>query len=75
YMRKNKKEERVQELFWKLLTGHISTEDEIRAHLAAMQITAAPQFAVVVFRFAADLTAEMERQISYLLQTTQQLPL
>ncbi|ARA98207.1 PucR family transcriptional regulator [Geobacillus thermodenitrificans] len=75
YMRKNKKEERVQELFWKLLTSHIATEDEIRAHLAAVQITAAPQFAVVVFRFAADLTTEMERQISYLLQTTQQLPL
>ncbi|MGP3560050.1 PucR family transcriptional regulator [Geobacillus sp. BK01] len=75
YMRKNKKEERVQELFWKLLTGHIATDDEIRAHLTAMQIPAAPQFAVVVFRFAADLTAEMERQISYLLQTTQQIPI
>ncbi|KZM53044.1 PucR family transcriptional regulator [Anoxybacillus geothermalis] len=75
YMRKNKKEERVQELFWKLLTSHIAAEDEIRAHLAAMQIPTAPQFAVVVFRFAADLTAEMERQISYLLQTTQQIPI
>jgi DNA-binding PucR family transcriptional regulator len=75
YMRKNKKEERVQELFWKLLTGHMATEEEIKESFATMQIPAAPSFSVIVFRFATEMTREIEKQISYLLQTTQQIQL
>ncbi|KYD18934.1 PucR family transcriptional regulator [Saccharococcus caldoxylosilyticus] len=75
YMRKNKKEERVQELFWKLLTGHMTTEEEIKESFATMQIPAAPLFSVIVFRFATEITREIEKQISYLLQTTQQIQL
>jgi DNA-binding PucR family transcriptional regulator len=73
YMRKNKKEERVQEFFWKLLTGHITANEEIKENFAMMQIPTAPLFSVLIFRFANEITKEMEKQISYILQTTQQI--
>ncbi|MBB3908238.1 MULTISPECIES: PucR family transcriptional regulator [Anoxybacillaceae] len=73
YMRKNKREERVQEFFWKLLTGHIKTNEEIHENFSAMQIPAAPRFSVLVFRFANGITSDLEKQISYILQTTQQV--
>ncbi len=75
YMRKNKKEERVQEFFWKLLTGHMTTEEEIKENFEMMQIPTAPLFSVIVFRLANEITREIEKQISYLLQTTQQIQL
>jgi DNA-binding PucR family transcriptional regulator len=75
YMRKNKKEERVQEFFWKLLTGHMTTDEEIKESFEMMQIPTAPLFSVIVFRFATEITREIEKQISYLLQTTQQIQL
>jgi DNA-binding PucR family transcriptional regulator len=73
YMRKNKKEERVQEFFWKLLTGHITSNEEIKENFDLMQISATPLFSVLVFRFKADITNDIEKQISYILKTTQQL--
>jgi DNA-binding PucR family transcriptional regulator len=73
YMRKNKKEERVQEFFWKLLTGHITANEEIKENFDMMQIPTAPLFSVLVFRFANEITNEIEKQISYILQTTQQI--
>lgn len=73
YMRKNKREERVQEFFWKLLTGHITANEEIKENFDLMQIPAAPLFSVFVFRFSGDITNDVEKQISYILQTTQQI--
>ncbi|MCL6586990.1 MAG: PucR family transcriptional regulator [Anoxybacillus sp.] len=73
YMRKNKREERVQEFFWKLLTGHITANEEIKENFDFLQIPTAPLFSVFVFRFANDITSDIEKQISYILQTTQQI--
>jgi len=73
YIRKNKKEERVQEFFWKLLTGHITSNEEIRENLTLMQISTPPLFSILVFRFKSDITSDIEKQVSYILKTTQQL--
>jgi len=73
YIRKNKKEERVQEFFWKLLTGHITLDEEIRENLTLMQISTPPLFSILVFRFKSDITTDIEKQVSYILKTTQQL--
>jgi len=73
YIRKNKKEERVQEFFWKLLTGHITSDEEIRENLTLMQISTPPLFSILVFRFKSDITTDIEKQVSYILKTTQQL--
>ena len=73
YIRKNKKEERVQEFFWKLLTGHITSNEEIKENFHLMQISTTPLFSVLVFRFKNDITSDIEKQVSYILKTTQQL--
>jgi len=72
-IRKNKKEERAQEFFWKLLTGHLKTENEIMEHFQLLQITPSSSFAVLVFQFQQNLTVKEEQAIFYLLQTNQRL--
>ncbi|MFX3625441.1 MAG: PucR family transcriptional regulator [Ectobacillus sp.] len=72
-VRKNKKEARSQEFFWKLLTGHTAEREEIIENFQLLQISPASSFAVVVVEFEQDITQEEERQISYLLQTGQHL--
>ncbi|HDR8183493.1 TPA: PucR family transcriptional regulator [Bacillus thuringiensis] len=71
--RKNKKSERSQEFFWKLLTNHIQTNEEIIENFQVFHITPASLFNVVVFHFAKEITSEKEKQISYLLKTSEHL--
>ncbi|WML46478.1 helix-turn-helix domain-containing protein [Neobacillus sp. PS3-40] len=68
--RRNRKEERFQEFFWKLLTGHMSVKEEIMEHFLSLQITPPPSFAVLVFQFTENITSKEEQQISYLLKTS-----
>ena len=71
--RKNKQEERSQEFFWKLLTGHMQINEEIIRNFHMLHITPASLFAVAVFHFEQEITSEEEKQISYLLKTSQHL--
>jgi DNA-binding PucR family transcriptional regulator len=71
--RRNRKEERFQEFFWKLLTGHMSVKEEIMEHFHSLQITPPPSYAVLVFQFQTDITSKEEQQISYLLKTIHRL--
>ena len=71
--RKNKKEDRSQEFFWKLLTGHLESKEEILAHFKTLQIIPASSFAILVFQFQEKLTSKDEQNISYLLKTSQRL--
>ncbi len=69
--RKNKKEERFQEFFWKLLTEHLKSREEIIEHFHALQITPAATFAVLVFQFQENINSKEEQNITYLLKTGQ----
>jgi DNA-binding PucR family transcriptional regulator len=70
---KTKKEERNQEFFWKLLTGHISKDIEIGEGFSELNLHLPSPFSVVVFKFPQELNDTAEKKISYLLQTTQQV--
>ncbi|MCM3795861.1 MULTISPECIES: PucR family transcriptional regulator [Priestia] len=72
-IRKYKREERSQEFFWKLLTGHIKSRQEISEAFYDAQITAPSTFSIAIFRFQEDITPEAERQISYMLKTMHRL--
>ncbi|UYP08133.1 PucR family transcriptional regulator [Priestia megaterium] len=72
-IRKYKREERSQEFFWKLLTGHIKSRQEISESFYEAQITAPSTFSIAIFRFQEDITPEAERQISYMLKTMHRL--
>ncbi|MDY0941905.1 MULTISPECIES: PucR family transcriptional regulator [Priestia] len=72
-IRKYKREERSQEFFWKLLTGHIKSRQEITEAFYEAQITAPSTFSIAIFRFQEDITPEAERQISYMLKTMHRL--
>ncbi|SDY72104.1 DNA-binding transcriptional regulator, PucR family [Bacillus sp. 166amftsu] len=71
--RKNKKDECSQEFFWKLLTNHIQTNEEIIRNFQVLHITPATLFNVVVFHFEQEITNEKEKQISYFLKTSEHL--
>ncbi|WP_042455133.1 PucR family transcriptional regulator [Neobacillus dielmonensis] len=71
--RKNKKEERSQELFWKLLTGHLTSHDEILDHFRSLKITPSTSFVILVFQFQENINRKEEQYIMYLLKTIQRL--
>lgn len=71
--RRNRKEERFQEFFWKLLTGHINAKEEIMEHFHSLKITALPSYAIIVFQFQENLSSKEEQRISYLLKTSHSL--
>ncbi|WHY68244.1 helix-turn-helix domain-containing protein [Neobacillus sp. SuZ13] len=71
--RKNKKEERSQEFFWKLLTGHLKVNEEIFDHFHSLQLTPPTSFAVLVFQFQENISSKVEQSISYLLKTNQRI--
>jgi DNA-binding PucR family transcriptional regulator len=66
--RKNKKEERYQEFFWKLLTSHFKMNDDINNQFQILQISPPSQFVIVVFQFSKDISREQEKQIDYVLK-------
>lgn len=72
-IRRNKKDDRFQEFFWKLLTGHLENKEEIMNDFHSLQITPAASFAVVVFQFKKDITSKEEQYITYLLKTNQRM--
>jgi DNA-binding PucR family transcriptional regulator len=72
-IRKNKKEERSQEVFWKLLTGHLNEKEEIIEQFQSIQITPFSTFTVLVFQTEGNIANKEEQNISYLLKTSQRL--
>jgi DNA-binding PucR family transcriptional regulator len=72
-IRKNKKEERSQEVFWKLLTGHVKEKEEIAQQLQTIQVAPFSSFTILVFQTEENITIKEEQNISYLLKTSQRL--
>ncbi|MCD7036224.1 PucR family transcriptional regulator [Metabacillus sp. GX 13764] len=72
-VRKIKKEERNQELLWKLLTGHLTMQKQISESFEQIQVKEPALFSIALFRFPEKISDTAERQINYLLQTTQQI--
>ncbi|ALC82229.1 MULTISPECIES: PucR family transcriptional regulator [Bacillus] len=68
---KMKKEEREQEFFWKLLTGNTLRHDDMADGFYQLNKTMPPIYSVVLFRFTKPITEKMEKQLNYLLETTQ----
>ncbi|WP_059172880.1 CdaR family transcriptional regulator [Bacillus sp. FJAT-27445] len=72
-IRKNRKEDRKQELFWKLLTGHLNDNLEITDNFEQLKINPAPAFVIAAFDFAKNISIQEEKRISYLLYTYQEI--
>ncbi|MFC7391783.1 PucR family transcriptional regulator [Scopulibacillus cellulosilyticus] len=73
HVRKRKNENRSQEFFWQLLTGHLKVPETINEQFQALKITPSPCYAVIVFKFLHGITRKEEQQIYYLLKTSQHL--
>ncbi|PLT33682.1 CdaR family transcriptional regulator [Bacillus sp. V5-8f] len=72
-IRKKRKEESHQEFFWQLLTAHFQDEQDIARRLAQFSLPKPACFTVLVFEFPEEITQEVERNISYMLTTTQKV--
>jgi DNA-binding PucR family transcriptional regulator len=72
-VRYRKKEDRVQEFLWQLLTGHFKEIGEIAEQFQVLKMKPPASFVVMVFQLPQKITRKEEQQISYLLQTNQQL--
>ncbi|MDA7028031.1 PucR family transcriptional regulator [Bacillus sp. CLL-7-23] len=72
-VRKRKNEQRSQEFFWKLLTGHISEEQEIADGFHQLGIGVPSSYSVFMIRLLDEIEEKTEKQLNYLLETTQQV--
>lgn len=72
-VKKTKKEAGYQEFFRKLLTGHIKTEMDARESFQQLAIIPPSTFSILVFSFEKMIDENIEKQISYILETTQQM--
>ncbi|WLR51363.1 PucR family transcriptional regulator [Bacillus tianshenii] len=72
-IRREKQEENYQEFFWQILTGHVDSETEAIKQFERLQVTPPPSFAVVVLQFTDVIRQKSEKQIEYLLKTTQKV--
>lgn len=71
--RKTKMEERNQEFFWKLLTKHISSHEEIQEGFQKLHLPIPSVYSVIILKFQSEITDSIERQLQYLLKTTQKV--
>ncbi|WP_462406227.1 PucR family transcriptional regulator [Gracilibacillus sp. Marseille-QA3620] len=71
--RRKRKEESYQEFYWKLLTGHYASEKELRTQLACFSFVLPHQYCIIVFQFEQVITADTEKHIQYLVNTTQKV--
>ncbi|MEM1504327.1 helix-turn-helix domain-containing protein [Domibacillus sp. 8LH] len=71
--RKRAAEESHQEFFWKLLTGHFATRNEMEQANKAYGLTLTGSLLVILFDFGRTIDRTLERQIDYLTETLQQL--
>lgn len=65
---KNKKEEGIQEFFWQLLTGHVTSGDEIRKKFEIHGIHLPSMVSVIIFRFSEEIQSKLENKIAYFLK-------
>ncbi|UTL74690.1 PucR family transcriptional regulator [Bacillus halotolerans] len=72
-IRKTKNEERSQEFFWKMLTGHIYQEQDMTDGFNKLGMVVPSEFSVMIIRVNGDLTEKTEQQLHYLQETTQQV--
>ncbi|WP_243290464.1 PucR family transcriptional regulator [Bacillus sp. FJAT-47783] len=73
HARKTKREERNQEFFWKLLTGHISSHHEIEEGFHKVHVSIPSVYSVLIFKLQSEITDSIEKQLQYLLETTQKV--
>jgi len=72
-IRKNASEEGYQEFFWQLLTGHINSPEDITNKFERLRIIPPTLFSLLVFRFPGEIDTKIEKQIFYILKTTQRI--
>ncbi len=70
---KRKQQEGIQELFWKLLTGLLKSQSQIREHAAQLQLSLPSAYQIIVFRFAEEINETLNPHIHYLITTTQRV--
>ena len=70
---KKKREVDFQDLFWKLLTGHFRSKEEIETKFQKLTIIPPTKFAVIVFHFKEEISPSIEQRISYFLSTIQKI--
>ncbi|OIJ08528.1 PucR family transcriptional regulator [Anaerobacillus arseniciselenatis] len=72
-VRKKKKQEGHQELFWQILTGHLKSHEEIKEKIEQFGLPPSLPASVIIFQFKDEITPKIESHISYMVTTTQQL--
>ncbi|MCQ6264991.1 PucR family transcriptional regulator [Fictibacillus sp. WQ 8-8] len=71
YTGSRRKQESLQEFFWKLLTGHSSNEEAIQDSLRDLGILPSSSVSVLIFQFPEEIDAGFEKNVSYITSVNQ----
>ncbi|MDN4524700.1 PucR family transcriptional regulator [Fictibacillus fluitans] len=71
YTGSRRKQESLQEFFWKLLTGHMNTEEAILGSLRELGIMPGSPVSVLIFQFPQEIDAAFEKNVSYITSVNQ----
>ncbi|WHY72309.1 PucR family transcriptional regulator [Fictibacillus enclensis] len=71
YTGSRRKQESLQEFFWKLLTGHMNSEEAILDSLRELGIMPSSPVSVLIFQFPQEIDAAFEKNISYITSVNQ----
>ncbi|MDX8362034.1 MULTISPECIES: PucR family transcriptional regulator [Bacillaceae] len=72
-IRKQQNKEGYQEFYWKLLTGHMLSKDEIDQKFFQLQLNPPKLFSIIVFQFESSIDHNIEKNITYILTTSQRV--
>ncbi|WP_428912636.1 PucR family transcriptional regulator [Niallia sp. Krafla_26] len=70
-IKNSKKEEHVQEFFWKILTKHFHSKKVIQEKFQELKLSIPTIYSITIFQFNEDITDKTEKNINYLLNTIQ----
>lgn len=70
-IKNNKKEEHIQEFFWKILTNHFQSRNIIEEKFQELKLAIPSIFSITIFQFNEVITDKIEKSIHYLLNTIQ----
>ncbi|KSU81764.1 MULTISPECIES: PucR family transcriptional regulator [Fictibacillus] len=71
YTGSRRKQESLQEFFWKLLTGHMNSEEAILDSLRDLGIMPCSPVSVLIFQFPQEIDAAFGKNVSYITSVNQ----
>jgi DNA-binding PucR family transcriptional regulator len=70
--RRKREKEDLEEFFWRMLTGHVGTHEDIVEDASRLRVALPKRYSIVILQFDKDVSSNVGEQIHYVVSTMQQ---